>query len=181
MDATIMQGIAEAGRERLEGEVRVGQGAAQPTELAQVGAVSFVVRYLDALSLESARTAYLSVPRNRQTPLGFVVYREAGKDAFKMSCPHCNQKLWIKDANIGRRGRCPNCKKAFDIPQPAELLRNYLGLAADVPLAVVTGTDFAPAVDQLCGLAVNCKDATESQNLNSLNATTMIELEFPEE
>lgn len=39
---------------------------------------------------------------------------------FKMTCPHCDRNLKVKDEYVGRRARCPYCKGSIEVvsPQP---------------------------------------------------------------
>lgn len=129
-------------------KVHPAQEPANPTN--GLKAIAFVIRFVDALSLENIRKAYREVSKEAVVPAAFILVREAEEQDFKMSCPHCGQKLWIRDSDIQKRGRCPNCKKAFGIPGQERLLREHLEVPGSVDVITVTKDDLesAPKVIQ---------------------------------
>ena len=103
-------------------------------------AVALLVRFLDVISLDKIRAIYRRLPSERSSPMAVILFREEGEIDFKMSCPACGQKLWVRDTDVGKRGRCPNCKKAFKLPSQAGHLKSQLMLPDAVPaLTVVRG------------------------------------------
>jgi len=38
---------------------------------------------------------------------------------FKFYCPHCGQHISATTNQVGKRGACPTCSRAFDVPAPA--------------------------------------------------------------
>ena len=107
----------------------------------QVGnADAFVlqVRFMDTLSVDRLKAICAHLPQNPPKPMGVFLLREEGEADFKMSCPACGQKLWVRDTDEGKRGRCPNCKKAFRLPSQAAHTRQELGLADTVAVTRVT-------------------------------------------
>lgn len=69
--------------------------------------------------------------------MAVLLFREEGEIDFKMSCPACGQKLWVRDTDEDRRGRCPNCKKAFRLPSQAQHVKAELSLPDAVPVTRV--------------------------------------------
>lgn len=100
-------------------------------------AVILLVRFLDVISLDKIRAIYRRLPSERTAPMAVVLFREEGEIDFKMSCPACGQKLWVRDTDVGKRGRCPNCKKAFKLPSQAGHLKAQLMLPDAVPTVTV--------------------------------------------
>jgi predicted RNA-binding Zn-ribbon protein involved in translation (DUF1610 family) len=88
------------------------------------------VRFLDVLSLEKIKTLYRYLPIEEDVLVGIFILRDPGEIDFKISCPSCGQKLWLRDTDVGKRGRCPNCKKPFIILSQADHIRKQLLLPA---------------------------------------------------
>jgi len=42
------------------------------------------------------------------------------KDMIEFNCEECNFRVRTKKENVGKRGRCPNCKEVRIIPEPYE-------------------------------------------------------------
>jgi hypothetical protein len=114
-------------------------------------AVALLVRFLDVISLDKIRAIYRRLPSERTAPLAVILFREEGEIDFKMSCPACGQKLWVRDTDVGKRGRCPNCKKAFKLPSQAGHLKSQLMLP-----------DAVPALTAVRGKAASCRGALSS-------------------
>jgi hypothetical protein len=124
--------------EVLAGDPRLTPGWDET--LKKADAVALLVRFLDVISLDKIRAIYRRLPSERSSPLAVILFREEGEIDFKMSCPACGQKLWVRDTDVGKRGRCPNCKKAFKLPSQAGQLKSQLMLPDAVPaLTVVRG------------------------------------------
>lgn len=117
----------------------------------QADAVILLVRFLDVISLDKIRAIYRRLPSERTAPMAVVLFREEGEIDFKMSCPACGQKLWVRDTDVGKRGRCPNCKKAFKLPSQAGHLKAQLMLP-----------DAVPAITVVRGKAASCRGAIAS-------------------
>jgi hypothetical protein len=92
------------------------------------------VRFMDALSMERLKAYSRALPTNPPIPMAVFMFREEGEVDFKMSCPVCGQKLWVRDTDENKRGRCPNCKRAFRLPSQAQHVKGELGLPDGVPL-----------------------------------------------
>ena len=124
-------------------EILAGDPRLTPTwseTLKRADAVALLVRFLDVISLDKIRAIYRRMPSEKSAPMTVIFFREEGEIDFKMSCPACGQKLWVRDTDIGKRGRCPNCKKAFKLPSQAGHLKSQLMLPDAVPaLTVVRG------------------------------------------
>jgi predicted RNA-binding Zn-ribbon protein involved in translation (DUF1610 family) len=100
-----------------------------------------LVRFVDVLSLQRLDELYRSVSRSHAVPAGFLVYRNENEADFKMSCPYCGQKIWVRDADLDKRGRCPGCKKGFTLPQQEAHVTSALKLPETVPVRRITRGD----------------------------------------
>ncbi len=104
-------------------------------------AVALLIHYLDAASMQEVRVRLQKLNSlGRRIPVGVLIVREPNEHEFKLNCTDCGQKLWIRETDIGRRGRCTNCRKPMVVPTPSEYLHNQLPLPDSVPvLNVVRG------------------------------------------
>ncbi len=102
-----------------------------------------LVRHVDLVSLQKLETQFKSIPSGLMLPSGFFLYRKTGEQDFKMSCPYCGQKLWVRDTDKDKRGRCPNCKKGFTLPQQEAHLAQSLSLRSTVPVRKIIQGDAA--------------------------------------
>lgn len=114
--------------------------------LNEADAVALLVSHIDAVSIEHLRAAYRLLPSEYTLPAAILVVREPGRMEFKMSCPTCGQKLWVRDEDKGRNGRCPHCKKSFVLPSQTAHLKSVLMTPEIVPIVTVTD-----------GHATNCR------------------------
>lgn len=89
-------------------------------KLKRCNLVIGLARHMDVETLE--QMASLTAPLESGHSTAMLAYREDAERDFKMSCPYCGQKLWVRDADIDKRGLCPNCKKGFTIPKQEDLL-----------------------------------------------------------
>lgn len=114
---------------------------AREVELAAVlslaDAAVLLLQHMDAPALELLKAAYRILPSEHKLPVALLVVREAGRLEFKMACPTCSQKLWVRDEDKGRVGRCPHCKKTFVLPVQAALLKQHLMLPDSMPVVTV--------------------------------------------
>lgn len=94
--------------------------------------ILMIVRFLDVHSLEKIKGIYRYLPNELTVPLGVFLLRDKGEIDFKISCPACGQKLWLRDTDVGKRGRCPNCKKPFIIQSQLDYLKSQLMLPEEV-------------------------------------------------
>lgn len=108
---------------------------------ARAQAVVILVRFLDVLSLDRIRNVYHYLTQAGSAPNAVFYLREEGGLDFKISCPACGQKLWLRDTDVGKRGRCPNCDKPFVILSQADHLRSQLLLPAGMPCLKVICKD----------------------------------------
>jgi predicted RNA-binding Zn-ribbon protein involved in translation (DUF1610 family) len=111
--------------------------------ITKADAIVLVVRFLDVLSLEKIKAIYRELPTEINIPIGIVLLRDPGEIDFKISCPACGQKLWLRDTDVGKRGRCPNCKKPFVIMSQAEHIKSQLMLGDGMLITKVTRGDLA--------------------------------------
>ena len=109
--------------------------------LSDADAFAITVRYVDVITMDRLRDIYRVIALNASKPFGIMVYRGEGEDDYKMSCPFCGQKLWVRDSDINKRGRCPNCKKAFPLPSQSDHVRDQLHIEEGTPLASIKGGD----------------------------------------
>jgi hypothetical protein len=100
-----------------------------------------LVRFVDVLSLKALDELLHAVQGSRELPTAVLIYRNEGETDFKMSCPYCGQKLWVRDADEDKRGRCPHCKKGFTLPNQKEHVRSVLRLKRAVPVHLISRND----------------------------------------
>lgn len=98
-----------------------------------------LLRYVDVASLQSIMELLES--RTNLVPALVLLYRNDNEADFKMSCPYCGQKLWVRDADQDKRGRCPHCLKGFTLPAQEELVASTLSLSASVPIRRIVRGD----------------------------------------
>lgn len=107
-------------------------------------AVALLIHYLDEVSLQAVRARVQKLAAiGKKVPTGIFIVREPNEHEFKISCGDCSQKLWVRESDIGRRGRCTNCRKPMIVPTPSEYLRNRLALPDGVPVLNVVRGDAA--------------------------------------
>lgn len=111
--------------------------------VANADAMAFVVRFLDVLSLDKIKSVFRALPSEIDVPLGMFMLRDENEIDFKISCPACGQKLWLRDTDVGKRGRCPNCKKPFVILSQQDHIRSQLLLPDAVPITKIVRNDTA--------------------------------------
>lgn len=154
-----------------------GQESAFEEQVSNADAMAVVVRFLDVLSLDKIRNIYRHLPNDINLPMAVFLLRDKGEMDFKISCPSCGQKLWLRDTDVGKRGRCPNCKKPFVILSQADHLRAQLMLPESVPIVKVVQGDlesFRTALGQLlASLATGIKPADAALNIEALNNATV--------
>ena len=143
-----------------ERSLRVGMklGTPEPREewkqaMEQASALALLVRHVDVLSLDRIREIYTLMFEELGKPFSVMILRNEGESDFKMSCPHCGQKIWVRDSDVNKRGRCPNCKKGFNLPSQIRHLRTNLQLSEDVPVMMVVKGNAASAKIALITLA----------------------------
>jgi predicted RNA-binding Zn-ribbon protein involved in translation (DUF1610 family) len=116
----------------LAGDPRLN--AAWDETIRNAGGIAVLTRFLDVISLDKIKAIYRRIPSDTPPPTAIITLRDNGETDFKMSCPVCGQKLWVRDGDAGKRGRCPNCKKAFTLPDQVNHLRAQLALPDSVPV-----------------------------------------------
>jgi len=104
----------------------------------QASAALLLIHFMDVAALQALRTRYARLATNRQAPFAAVLLRHEGEEEFKISCSSCGQKLWMREEDMGKKGRCPNCAEAFIIPSAMDYLRDRLCLPGNVPVMRVT-------------------------------------------
>lgn len=122
--------------------------------VASADAVLLLVRFMDALTMDRLKGIHAQLPQDPAKPMAVLLFREPDEIDFKMSCPACGQKLWVRDTDEGKRGRCPNCKTAFHLPSQPQHAKTELSLTGEVPVTRVVGKDVRScrnALDNLRG------------------------------
>ena len=115
-------------------------------------ALILLFRFLDIISLEKTKRIYEHIPANLLPRAAFFLYREPAEVDYKISCPACGQKLWVHDKDENRRGRCPNCKRAFDLPSKALVLQKAFNLPATAIIRAVVRGDTETCRQSVKGL-----------------------------
>lgn len=110
---------------------------------ANVDLVFGLLRHIDIVSLQALDQLYSSFPELANRPTLFLIFRQENEADFKMSCPYCGQKLWVRDADLDKRGRCPNCKKGFTLPNQEAHVAATLNLPSTTPVRRVIHGDTA--------------------------------------
>lgn len=123
--------------------------------VSQADGMILIARFLDVISLDKIKAIYRRLPSDKMIPLSVVLGREEGEVDFKMSCPACGQKLWVRDSDIGKRGRCPTCKKPFKLSSQTDLIRSQLMLPDTVPVTMIGKNDTASCQVALSELVSN--------------------------
>ncbi len=141
-------------------------------QLSECDAAALLVSHVDAISLERIRSAYRLIPSEYALPASILILREPGRMEFKMSCPTCGQKLWVRDEDAGRNGRCPHCKKTFVLPAQTAYLRGVLMTPEVVPIITVTEGHVGKCQGAVAELAARAR--RQSQALKS--ATMRVQL-----
>ena len=122
-------------------EIVAGDPSQDPAfkdHVAKIDAIAIVVRFLDVLSLEKIKNIYRHLPEQLTIPVAIFILRDKGEADFKISCPSCGQKLWLRDTDVAKRGRCPNCTKPFIILSQGDHLKTQLMLPDKVEVFKVT-------------------------------------------
>jgi|GEM_PF-1397320 len=174
----LMEGLGGESAEFGTGPVALHHINGEHAELQEASVIALVVEYVDAQTLGIVRGAMGRLPRDRNLPMAFFVNRPEGKQDFKMSCPSCGQKLWIRDSDVGKKGRCPNCKKAFEIPEQIALLREQLRLPQSVEVRTVSPENSQPVRDVLEVLLRQAFTGEVAYNEAMKNQTSVIELDI---
>ena len=100
-----------------------------------------IIRFVDLLSLQKLDHLLSESGAGKTNPCVILIYRNENESDFKMSCPYCGQKLWVRDADQDKRGRCPHCKKGFTLPEQEEHVSSALHLPASVHVHKIVRQD----------------------------------------
>ena len=125
------------------------------SKIESADVVVLQVRFMDAVSLDRMKTMCKHLPAETPMPMAVFLLRESEEVDFKMSCSSCGQKLWVRDSDEGKRGRCPNCKKAFRLPAQAHHTKVELGLSDTVSVTRVIRGDPTSCRGALSNLKVH--------------------------
>ncbi len=133
-------GVWANGGQQVQLEVLAGDPRLNPAWDEAVNSADGMVmlaRFMDVISLDKIKAIYRRLPSDKNVPFAVFLMREPQEADFKMSCPACGQKLWVRDSDVNKRGRCPNCKKAFKLPTQPSLIRSQLMLPDSVTVATL--------------------------------------------
>ena len=130
------------------------------------------LRYLDAWSIKSVRAIIDKIPQTNPRCIHVLVCRPAEEAEFKMSCPACGQKLWVRDQDAGRGGRCPQCKRSFTLPDPETHARLSLALEQTVDVSQIVLDDISSARAALKALS----DAIAEDHSKRHSTTTRVQV-----
>jgi predicted RNA-binding Zn-ribbon protein involved in translation (DUF1610 family) len=166
-------------------DIVAGDPSQDPTftdHLAKADAIAIVVRFLDVLSLEKIKNIYRHLPDQLSVPVAIFMLRDKGEADFKISCPSCGQKLWLRDTDVAKRGRCPNCTKPFIILSQGDHLKSQLMLPDKIEAFKVTRSNpesFQTSLLKLFGgVPAGIKPADLSISEEALkNATVRIQIQ----
>lgn len=147
-------------------------------------AVWVLARFVDQISLHPLRSLYALLAESAPgIPVTLSVVRKEAEQDFKMSCPDCGQMLWIRDSDTAKRGRCPNCRKGFEIPTQVDLLRRELNLPSDIDIAVMREANASCWQEELVRLishsqmtpsGIDVRDVPEAEA--AMNQTMVLEI-----
>lgn len=132
-----------------------------------------LVRFVDILTLQKLNQLLTDQGAGKSKPCLLLIYRNENETDFKMSCPFCGQKLWVRDADQDKRGRCPHCSKGFTLPDQQEHVISALGLPASVAVKKIirqdAGSFASPLRDilQLSSVESSLQHLNMDQNLLS--------------
>lgn len=143
---------------------RADQESALSRAIAGCDAVALLVTHIDAVSVETVKAAYRLLPLEGPFPSSILILREPGRMEFKMSCPACGQKLWVRDEDKGRNGRCPHCKKTFVLPAQTALLKSILMTPDSIPLITVTEGHVGKCQGPIAELAGRASRQAQARN-----------------
>ncbi len=168
------------GNHRVVMDVFVGDPADDATfadRVARAQAITLLVRFLDVLSLDKIRNVYHNLSHAGLVPKAIFYLRDKNELDFKISCPSCGQKLWLRDTDVGKRGRCPNCSKPFVILSQSDHLKTQLLLPEGMPCIKVIRKDndsFRAAVAKLLETeATGITPADASVSMDALKHSTV--------
>lgn len=168
------------GSQRVAMDVFVGDpadDAAFAERVAKAQAITMLVRFLDVLSLDKIRNVYHHLAQAGTVPKAVFYLRDKNELDFKISCPSCGQKLWLRDTDISKRGRCPNCSKPFVILSQADHLKTQLLLPEGMPIIKVIRKDndsFRAAIAKLLeSEAIGLKPADAEVSMEALKHATV--------
>lgn len=170
----------ELGDHQVKFSIFAGDPAQDPSFdecMRQANAVALIVRFLDVLSMDKIKSIYRHLPDEINVPFAVFLLRDRGEVDFKISCPSCGQKLWLRDTDVGKRGRCPNCKKPFVISSQQDHLKTQLMLPDSVEVVQTTRGDHESVKTAVLGLlgslSFGIKPAVTDFNAEALKNATM--------
>jgi len=135
--------------------------------------IAVILRHVDFLTLQAIEAQVNQA--DSQILCAVVLFRDAGVEDFKMSCLSCTQKLWVRDQDVGKRGRCPKCKKAFTLPIQRDHLLSQLTLNPGYSLAELSAGNVKENVDAILRI-LRGEDEFDHSAFNPKGTTMLVEL-----
>ncbi|MDD2237048.1 MAG: hypothetical protein PHP44_13790 [Kiritimatiellae bacterium] len=170
-------GVCLLGDLPLRLDLLVGDPRVNPywhQHVSDADALVILARFLDVLSMDHMKALYRTLPLDTSLPpLAFFLVRDAGEKDFKMSCLECGQKLWVRDYDIGKTGRCPSCQEAFQIPAQSAYLRRQLSLPDNLPVDQVEMGDNPTVQDALQRLVLRIDDRRMNEDEDRVDESAM--------
>jgi len=125
--------------------------ASEPAHLSgcQADILLGLIRFVDGVSLNTLGEMLKAASSVKPCPTAVLVYRKEQEADFKMSCPYCGQKIWVRDADQDKRGRCPNCHKGFTLPCQEDHVAKVLQLTPAIQVRKVVQGDASSLGAQL--------------------------------
>lgn len=134
LPAPVDRGSTKVGDCQLMIELIAGELGNNPKwkeSIEDAKAAIVLVQFMDILSTDALKKIVEEVSAEKKMPTVYCLFREDGQTDYKISCPVCGQKLWVRDQDAGKRGRCPNCKNHFVLPSQIEGLKSKMDLLED--------------------------------------------------
>ena len=144
-----------------------------------VDVAALIIRHAELHVLERLEHQ-LEVLRSRSpVQSALLLIRDEGSEEFKMNCFFCGQKLWVRDADNDKRGRCPSCRKAFTLPSQTVLVQRQFDLPGSFPVAIVRLGRPAGTVGLFASLSRDRRVKTGRFSRDAIHRST-VRIQFPE-
>jgi hypothetical protein len=105
--------------------------------IAGADIIGLCANHLDNASAGTLRVIHDLCRERKTAPLHLLLCRAGTAGEFKISCPHCGQKMWVREPDADKRGRCPTCQKSFPVPHAVKELKSRLGITDNTPVTPV--------------------------------------------
>lgn len=126
---------------RTLGDVEIQVGLGKLDEIDAViessECVVALLRHMDLMSIEELKKIIEQLEAKASGKYGVVLFKNSEDKEYKVSCIECGQKIMIPDDQAGTKGRCPKCKKSFEIMTREEHLKLLIKGVGSPPVALV--------------------------------------------